>query len=375
MHGGKPAYRLALACICVVLLLPGTARALNYGQPGDPVHLVVGYQPYYTEAWSAVVMRGRQFYAHYLPAGSTVSFYIGDRGLVLVQAIRSGRIQIGYFGDIPAVLSASGESPPARIVAVSGTSFTQCSILLVRRSAPQFPSSAALLHWLNGKRIAVPMQSCSERFLRDLLAQHGIHPGALFDQNLDTITAGLSGGALDAAAVWQPAGAQLAALGDARIAASGADFNWQDGGFLLMRADLIQQRPDIVAAWLRAELDAQRFLADPANSNAVINMAQQQTFGYSREALWNALYAWPTAAVPPDPVIMQLDFGLTGAARSVLARTAAFLERRGTLPPGADKPSVYDAAARQILAAEDLAAPIGRITPQPRVSGSGQPRR
>ena len=34
------------------------AADIDYGKPGTPVKLVVGYQPYYTQAWSGVVMRG-----------------------------------------------------------------------------------------------------------------------------------------------------------------------------------------------------------------------------------------------------------------------------------------------------------------------------
>ena len=49
------------------------AADLDYGKVGDPVQLVVGYQPYYTESWSGVVMRSKKFYEKYLPKGSTVA--------------------------------------------------------------------------------------------------------------------------------------------------------------------------------------------------------------------------------------------------------------------------------------------------------------
>ena len=32
-----------------------SAAELDFGKVGEPVNLVVGYQPYYTEAWSGVV--------------------------------------------------------------------------------------------------------------------------------------------------------------------------------------------------------------------------------------------------------------------------------------------------------------------------------
>ena len=53
------------------------AADIDYGKPGGPVKLVVGYQPYYTQSWSGVVMRGKKFYEKYLPKGSEVEFQIG----------------------------------------------------------------------------------------------------------------------------------------------------------------------------------------------------------------------------------------------------------------------------------------------------------
>src|SRR5262249_11785393 len=78
------------------------------------------------------------------------------------------------------------------------------------------------------------------------------------------------------------------------FAASGEDFDALDGGMLIMLNDLIQQRPDIVRAWLEAELDAQLFIADPKNAVDVVKMAEQQTEKMPARALWASLYgAYP----------------------------------------------------------------------------------
>ena len=42
----------------------------------------------------------------------------------------------------------------------------------------------------------------------------------------------------------------------------------------------------LLVAWLMAELDAQLYLAQPANSQEVIKMAKGQTTGFSERALW-----------------------------------------------------------------------------------------
>ena len=69
---------------------------LDYGKPGEPVHLVVGYQPYYSEAWSGVVLNGLELWKKYLLAGSTVAFSIGLQGSIVVNAMLAGKQHIGY---------------------------------------------------------------------------------------------------------------------------------------------------------------------------------------------------------------------------------------------------------------------------------------
>jgi len=50
--------------------LASTASAeVDFGKPGEPVKLVVGYQPYYTASWSGVVLNGKDLWKKYLPKG------------------------------------------------------------------------------------------------------------------------------------------------------------------------------------------------------------------------------------------------------------------------------------------------------------------
>ena len=81
------------------------AADIDFGEIGEPIDLVVGYQPYYTEAWSGVVMKGKKFYEKYLPEGSTVTFEIGLQGGIIVNAMLAGKQHIGYMGDMPAIVA------------------------------------------------------------------------------------------------------------------------------------------------------------------------------------------------------------------------------------------------------------------------------
>ena len=51
----------ATALSTAMLIAPTTSSAVDFGKKGEPVQLVIGYQPYYTEAWTGVINNGKQF--------------------------------------------------------------------------------------------------------------------------------------------------------------------------------------------------------------------------------------------------------------------------------------------------------------------------
>src|SRR5438093_12525815 len=149
--------------------LPALAADIDYGKPGTPVKLVVGYQPYYTQAWSGVVMRGKKFYEKYLPKGSEVEFQVGLQGAIIVNNLLAGKQNIGYMGDMPAIVSTTKQDvADVRLVANLGLAFDQCNAFLVRKDAPQFKDAQEAIKWLNGKTVAVPKGSCTDCFAQAL---------------------------------------------------------------------------------------------------------------------------------------------------------------------------------------------------------------
>jgi len=156
---------VATACVAAGHTTSATAAEIDFGEIGDPVNLVVGYQPYYTEAWSGVVMKGLKLYEKYLPEGSTVEFQIGLQGGIIVNAMLAGKQHIGYMGDMPAIVATTKEKvADIRIVATAGLGSDQCNNMLVRTDAPEFGSADEAIQWMNGKIVAVPKGACTDRF-------------------------------------------------------------------------------------------------------------------------------------------------------------------------------------------------------------------
>ena len=346
---------------------------VEFGKQGEPVKLVVGYQPYYTESWSGVVINGKELWKKYLPAGSTVEFQVGLQGAVIVNAMTGEKQHIGYVGDMPGIVSTFRNLPDRgatdiRIVGVLGTSKQQCNIFLVRNDAPQFSDGKEAVKWMHGKETSSPHGSCTDRFARTAFKQMNVTPKSYLNQNIEVITTNFRAGKLDAAVIWEPTASKIVQAGLARRAASGEDFDALDGGFLIMLNDLLQQRPDIVRGWMEAELDAQLFLADPKNATEVSQMAEKQTEQIERKVLWASLYGDNPKAQGGGEVKVQLDYLVNDRVKKLLDEATEFLYSLPNKPAAAAKirdGGVDDKIAREVLAKRGLQSPVGVVKAQP----------
>jgi NitT/TauT family transport system substrate-binding protein len=357
----------ALAIAGAMFAAPAVQAAdLDYGKPGEPVHLVVGYQPYYTEAWSGLVVNGLQLWKKYLPAGSTVEFRTGLQGAIIVNAMLAGKEHIGYLGDMPAIVGASKrEVADLRIVAAIGLSHDQCNIFLVRNDAPAFASPQASVEWLNGKTVAAPKGSCTDRFTRAVFEKKHVTPSVYLNQSIEVITSGFRSNKLDAAVVWEPVASRIVEEKLARRVATGNDLGENDGAFLDIRGDLIRQRPDVVKGWLQAELDAELYLAEPKNAAEVVKMAKAQTVGFTEHELWLSLFGTYPASAGGSPTRQVLPYGFTPEARELLARSTAFLHAIKSISvPQLASDAVLPDLTAAVLKEHKLQAPVGVIKAQ-----------
>lgn len=285
---------------------------------GRPIELTVGYQPYYTESWSALVMRRKQLWKRYLPAGSRVTFRPALKGALIVGQMQADKEDLGYMGDMPAIVGPERtlHSRPAHRGDARPLAGRPVRCVLVRHDEPSFSGQRRAVRWLNGKTVATPHGSCADRIAQATFQRLGVEPRRYLKVPVTRC--------------------DRETRGKRRTPPRG------DAGFLLVSEKLLAGRPDVAEAWLKAELDAQRYLADPVHANEITGMALAETRGFARQDLWDALYrSWPVAkGGAADRVRIRLPFAITHAVTSHIARASAFLYRikairAGTLPSGA----------------------------------------
>lgn len=373
--------RLAYGAALTVALAAGiglpadpaaAAASKDYGKQGEAIDLVVGYQPYYTESWSGVIMRDKKFYEKYLPKGSKVEFQIGLQGAIIVNGMLAGKVDVGYVGDMPGIVSTShADVRDIRIVSVLGLGYDQCNAFLVRTDAPKFASSEEAIKWLGGKTVAVPKGSCTDRFAQAVFKRFNIQPSEYLNQSIEVITSGFRAKKLDAAVIWEPTTSRLIQEGLARKVATGASVNENDAGFLVMPQALIEQRPDIVKGWLQAELDAQLYFADGKNAVNVSKMAVEQTTGFTQKELWLSAYGTYPASEGGTATRILLPYGFSPDAQALIQKAAKFLLEIKSIKEDIRPEAVMPNFTADILKERKLTIPVGEVKAQPDAAYTG----
>jgi NitT/TauT family transport system substrate-binding protein len=239
-------------------------------------------------------------------------------------------------------------------------------VFFVRNDAPKFASPKAAIQWLDGKTVAVPKGSCTDRFARAVFAEEKVTPAAYLNQSIELITSGFRVNKLDAAVVWEPTASRLVAEGLARRVATGNDVDERDGAFIDARADLIDQRPDVVTGWLRAELDAEIFLADPKNARDVARMAKEQTTGFDDHEMWQSLFGTYAESEGGSAVRLTLPFGFTTQSLELIKTATSFLyEVKSISTAELAKDAVVAHFTDDILKERSLEKPVGEIRAAP----------
>ena len=292
-----------------------------------------------------------------------MNFQVGLQGSIIVSQLLAGKQHIGYMGDMPAIVGASKRqiARPAHRRHARRRRSDQCDVFLVRNDAPEF-ADAEGSDQVDGRQDRRHAAGQLHRPHRAGDVQAGGRQArGVPEPALDVITSNFQSGKIDAAMVWEPTASRLVNAGPRQAGRPAAPASTQtDAGFLVMSQELLKDRPDVAEAWLKAELDAQRYLADPANADEIAAIAKEQTQGFEEQDLWDALYKkWARdKGGSEDGVRIRLPFLVTDDAQAHIAESASFLADIKAIAGDLPADVVDDSVAEKVLGSQD---PPGEI--------------
>jgi ABC-type nitrate/sulfonate/bicarbonate transport system substrate-binding protein len=342
--------------------------AVAAAQPsGEPVNITVGFFPTWEGGTSGVVVKHRELWKKHLPAGSTVNWDAQIVGPPIVTNLLANKNQIGYLGDTPAIVSTTKRSI-ADIRMVECTLFSRtgqmCGLILVPKAAPDFRDFHEFTSWLDGKTIGVSGKgSCGDRMVAALLAKSGAKAKiAYLDPTI--IKTSLMAKKVDAVQSFQPHVSQIVDQNIGKIAATGSIYGVQDASFIIMRKDFIDQNPQAAKGWIKADLEALKFML--TNPYETVQYLAAELPGFTTLSIWKSIYGEydPKVGGQPENTIAQGTFD--SSLLEFIDFNVKFLHDRGiiptaTLPEGA----VYTQLVTEAAAELGFKLPLGTIKGQP----------
>jgi len=334
------------------------AAALPLGRPGEPIRLVVGFNPYMAPSSTLAIVLGKELWKRHLPPGSRVDLELGIRGPVLADLLRRGVLHIVYSGDPVVGLAAEG-TPDVRLIAISMLSQDLC-VVLARAGAPAFAGPREGARWLQGKRVATTPGTCQGRATQLAIERERVRPARMLDLGFESLEQAFRERRIDAAGVPEPGASHLVLRGVAKRLTSSRAYGEWDAGFIAAGAELLRARPDVVTGWLEAELEAQQFLADARNADEAVRLLARRARRVSEQALRAGLYAAYPPAQGGARVRAVFPFGFSAEARDAVRKAHRYLQKGGLAPPGPLRAEAIDGVwTERVLAAHKLEPPVG----------------
>ena len=280
---------------------------------------IVGYQPFYTESWSALVIRHGELAEKYLPEEYSVgSWEVALQGAVIGNKMISEQNDIGYTGDMPTITAIANQETAIDMVAVAGFSEgQQCNLCFV-------PSDSDIEEAgdLDGGEIGVTTGTCTHRFLLEMVQEEGVDVD-ISDQGMQTIVTNIREGNLPAGAGWEPSPSRsVIQEGAAEYLLTGADYGANDAAGLLMLDSMVEDHPEAAKGWLKAELEAKHIMTNDPERTLDLIQQEGQLRDYERETLRAVLYENIDVNPEVERMLFYTDYEAVDAAEQLMKREA-----------------------------------------------------
>ncbi len=356
--------RLARAAFAAAVALTA-----GFAIAAEPVKIAVGYQTWYAQTTTAIIIRELELWKQFLPKGTEVEFQASIQGPVIINNMLAGKVQVGYLGDMPGIVATTKEKvADIRIVGTSGFSSGQvCHLLLVRADAPSFATYKEAVKWLDGKTVAAPKGGCTDLFFRHVMKTEGIKPKEYQHQGVETIITNFRAKKLDGAVIPEFPATRIVDEGTARLVTTGHAYGLPDAGLIVMRKDFIDRHPEVAKAWMKMEMHAQQeYMLNPSKWKQISEMAAKQNPGYTPDQTFRSNFALIPAAQGGGPARQVFPFVIDEVLKKKIVEGYKFLSEIKVISVDAPRDgAIDDSLARSVASEANVKLPLGEIRGDP----------
>ncbi|MDY6890824.1 MAG: ABC transporter substrate-binding protein [Pseudomonadota bacterium] len=244
--------------------------------------LEIGYMPIIPVSQAFVMLEGDVLSRAGVSAPALIEF---QNGPAIVQALLAGQLDVAYLGIGPAMVA---RAKGADIKVVASNIIEQIGLIALGDLAPYFTKGDARTAFArfrkdHGRKAVIttfPQGSVPETVLQYWLrnrlglgAQEIAQDLEIIYQGTAQVQQSLMTGAVDGAAILEPIiSIVLERKPEARVVAAGSEmFPHQPGAVLVVRERLIDERPELVMALVRAHVEATELLRNqPARAASAV---------------------------------------------------------------------------------------------------------
>ncbi len=273
----------------------------------ESVTINLGY-PLLAPTWGSTIVTRAKLWKKYLP-NVEVNREDFMSGMPVVNNMVAGRVDIGYFADMPAIVLAAKENlTKTFFISLTDADEGGASVVYVKKGSP-----ITSIKQLDGKRVSVPFGGYTHRFAEVIEAAEGIKFD-LVGQSPEVGLSSLQVGTVDAYIPWPPYGPLAVYQGFGRKLVDGTKYKFNSLRGAVVSEAFAEKYPKVVIGWLRAELDAHKILRDHQN--------------YAAQLIFDD---WKQYNIPLDVIKQDFSYKLfpdeiTPEWRKVLVDGAAFLQ-------------------------------------------------
>jgi sulfonate transport system substrate-binding protein len=322
----KKRSNFSLLVVALVSLLGVMLCDVPSAQAGDPAPIStekltinLGY-PLLAPTWGSTIITEAKLWKKYLP-NVEVNRIDFMSGMPVVNNMTAGRIDIGYFADMPAiVLATHANLTKTMLVALTDTDEGGSAVIYVKKDSP-----ITSVKQLDGKRVSVPFGGYTHRFAEVVEAAEHIK-FVLVGQSPEVGLSSLQVGNVDAYIPWPPYGPLSVERGFGRRLIDGTKYKFNSIRGVVVTNAFAEKHPKVLIGWLRAELDAHKILRDHKNYAAKLIYED-----------WKK-YSVPLSVIKQGFAYKVFPDEITPEWRKVLVDGAAFLRSHNFI----DKPVDFD---------------------------------